>query len=241
MDDKKVPENIRKMLEDFILELKGVYGEGLISVVLYGSASSGEFSSKHSNVNVAVILDDARLTNLARMSALINKSRFRMVYPVFFTEDYLNRSTDVFPIEFLDMQENHITLYGKEVLKHLKIDPKNLRFQCEQELKSKLINIKRSYLKTNTRQELISILFKSFTSTLHILRNLIRIKGAIPSYSKEGVLNEISREFGVDVRGFSKILRAKNGNMKLSHKEADGLFIDFVDSLEHIVNIVDGL
>ena len=58
-----------------------------------------------------------------------------MINPVFFTEDYIIRSTDVFPIEFLDMKENHVTLYGKDLFEAIAVDTKNLRFQCEQEIK----------------------------------------------------------------------------------------------------------
>ena len=35
---------------------------------------------------------------------------------------------------------------GRDILKDLKIDLKNLRFQCEQELKGKLLNLRQAYL-----------------------------------------------------------------------------------------------
>jgi len=149
------------MLDDFVKGLRSIYGEGLVSAILYGSAASGEYSSANSNVNLAVVLDDSGLANIARAARLVNKRKFRLVKPVFFTEKYIASSTDVFPLEFLDMKENNIVLYGKDLLKDVRVDEKNLRFQCEQELKSKLINIKTAYLDHRSAADRKKLLFNS--------------------------------------------------------------------------------
>jgi len=235
------PEKFTIMLDSFVLGLKNIYGEGLLSVMLYGSAASGEFTKKHSNLNLAVLLNDTSLANISRSSKLINRYRFRRITPVFFTEKYIERSTDIFPIEFLDMKENHALLYGKDFAAGLKIDLKNLRFQCEQELKSKLIKIKNAYVAHERSADLKDILFGFLTSSLHILRNMLRLKGRVPPYSKEDVIRDIGEEFKIEMAAFVKILDAKKGNSRLNNKEVKNLFFDFADNLEKIVGIVDSL
>ncbi len=47
--------------------------------------------------------------------------------PLFLTEEQINSSTDIFPIEFLDMQENYTVIYGKDVLRDISVDIKNLQ------------------------------------------------------------------------------------------------------------------
>ena len=239
MKEITLAKNIQKIISEFIKSLQAVYGHNLISVILYGSAASGEYTRRHSNVNVAVVLSDTTLNTLARISRILRMRKFLMINPVFFTEDYIARSTDVFPIEFMDMKENHIVLYGKDVLKDIAIDMKNLRFQCEQELKSKIINTKRIYLRTTNKFLLKKFLFKTITSSIHILRNLIRLKGKTPPYAKEEVLNEIAREFSLDIMPLQKILDAKNKNIRLSRKELAGLFTSLVGTLEAISDKVD--
>lgn len=242
MENINLPQRSKNILEDFIKGLRDAYGEGLVSVILYGSAASNEFATRLSNINLAVILNDAGLGNLARISGLVNKDRFRILNSVFFTEDYIKRSVDVFPIEFLDMKENHIVLFGKDILKVLSIDTRNLRFQCEQELKAKLLNIKRLYIRSRgDKAALRSLLFKSSISTLHILRNLIRLKGRTPAYIKEDVLKELALEFQIDTAGLTKILEARNKNLKLSYKETESLFYAFTKELERIIDMVDRL
>jgi len=239
MERVGLPQKIRKILDDFVQTLRGVYGEEIVSVILYGSLASGEYADRYSNVNLAVVLTDTSLNNLAKISHAINDKRFRAINPVFFTESYIKRSTDVFPIEFLDMKENHIVLYGRDVLEGLQIEMKNLRFQCEQELKSKLLNIKRHYMSTRGKAALRQLLFRQFTSSLHILRNLIRLKGLTPPYSKQDLLKIVSQEFHIDAGNLNKILEAKNSNLKLSHKEIDELFFAFVAALEEITGKID--
>ena len=227
-------------LHIFTQNLKDIYKEELLSLILYGSAASGEFIDKHSNLNVLVVLKNTDLSNLKKASGVINK--FKMINPLFLTEDYITSSTDIFPIEFIDMQENYILLYGKDILKEINIDIKNLRFQCEQELKAKLIHLRQGYIRINNdKAALRNLLFRSFTSVLHILRNVLRLKNKKPSYLKQDILKEVALEFPIDTIIWGKILAAKNKQIKLSNKETEELFVDFVRALEEIVGMVDKL
>ena len=236
MNNIKLP-----ILQDFVNGAKDIYHEGLISVILYGSAASGEFSALHSNINLALILSDTSLSNLSKIAPLLKKSKFRLLKTIFFTEGYILTSADVFPVEFLDMKENHKILYGRDLLSNLQIDVRNLRFQCEQELKSKIINIKRAYLDHIDSPNLDRMLMKFFTSSLHILRNVLRLKSGRAIYRKEEILNEAAGEFNIDISTMKKILDAKLANKRLPGKQASGLFISFVDILEKISGVVDSL
>ena len=240
MRELKISDKLKNTLQNFNKTLKDIYQDELISLILYGSAASGEFVDKHSNLNALVILRNTDLGILKRASRIINK--FRMINPLFLTENYINNSTDIFPIEFLDMQENYLVLYGKDVLKNIDVNTSNLRFQCEQELKAKLINLKQLYLRINRdKVALRNLLFKSFTSVLHILRNVLRLKGRKPPYLKQDILKEVKSEFQIDINIWEKILAAKLKQIKLKSKDTEELFIKFVRELEIIVEIVDKL
>lgn len=241
MDKLNLPKKYNYLLEDFKNNLERRYANGLVSVILYGSAASGEFVNKHSNINLLVVLNDTSLGNLSKSIDLLNSNKFRLLTPIFFTEDYIGNSTDTFPIEFLDMKENYSVLFGKDVLRDIQIDVRNLRFQCEQELKSKIIQIKNFYLKHNNKADLKILLFKSFTSVLHILRNLVRLKGKDPLYLKMESLSQLAGEFSIDQNCFEKILNAKNKNTNISYKETKELFFNFVDELEKIITAIDKL
>lgn len=241
MKELNLPDKIKKIIDEFVGQLKGAYGEGLVSVILHGSVVSGEYASRHSNVNVAVILKDASIGSLSKVSGFINKRKFMIISPVFFTEDYIKRSTDVFPIEFIDMKENSLALYGRDLFKDIDIDIKNLRFQCEQELKSKIVNMKMAFLRSTDVSMLKKILFKSLTSSLHILRNLVRLKGKKPSYSRTDILKEVSLEFGVAIAPLKDILDLRSGNLNPCREKVIRLFARLVETLEAISDKVDRL
>ena len=240
MEELKISGKLRNILQQFILGLKDIYQEELVSIILYGSAASGEFIEKHSNLNLLVVLHNTNLGNLNRATRFIDK--FRIINPLFLTENYIKRSTDIFPIEFLDMQENHFLLYGRDILKEINIDINNLRFQCEQELKAKLISLKQLYLRiSRDKAALRDLLLRSITSILHISRNVLRLKGKRPPYKKDEILKELAAEFQIDTGVWAKILAAKNKQVKLGNKDIENLFVNFINELEKIVDIVDRL
>lgn len=239
MEELKLPNNIRKIIGKFTGSLKDIYGDELVSVVLYGSAASGEFTGTHSNINLAIVLKEASVRSIKKAAQLVKKRKYSIINPIFFTEKYISGSLDVFPIEFLDIKENHFLLHGRDIFNDLRVDLRNLGFQCEQELKSKILNIKKLYLKADSKSFLKSLLFKSITSSLHILRNIIRLKGKAPPYRKEAILDEISRELTVDCSGLKRILDAKNNNLRLKTEEIDELFTQLIDTLESISDKLD--
>lgn len=240
--EKTIPDaKIVNTCDDFVKGLKSIYDDGLVSVMLYGSAASGEYSGANSNINLAIVLKDFSLANVAKASELVNKYKFRSIKPIFLTEKYIASSVDVFPLEFLDMKENNIALYGKDVLSGISIDVKNLRFQCEQEIKSKLINIKTAYLSCRTASDRKKLLLKFFTSSLHILKNILRLKGGAVVRSGEAIIRDASATFGLDLSVCKKILDMKSGNLKLKPSEVENLFFDFAAQLEKIADAVDRL
>lgn len=240
MEELKISVKLRNILQQFIRGLKDIYQEELVSIILYGSAVSGEFIEKHSNLNLLVVLHNTNLENLKGATRFINK--FRIINPLFLTEDYIKRSTDIFPIEFLDIQENYSVLYGKDILKDVDIDIRNLRFQCEQELKAKLISLRQLYLRINkNKTALKDLLLRTITSILHISRNVLRLRGKRPPYKKDEILKELAAEFQIDTGVWAKILAAKNKQVKLGNKDIENLFVNFISELEKIVDIVDRL
>jgi len=232
---------VKSILDAFIRSLENIYRDNLVSVILYGSAASGEFVNKRSNLNIIVVLNRDDLSEIKKASGLINKPKFSIIKPLFFTQEYISTSCDVFPIEFLDIKENYIVVSGKDVLKDINIDTRNLRFQCEQELKARLINLRHAYLRVRNPGALRDLLLNSFTSILHILRSVLKIKGKVAPYLKQEVIKEVSKEFQINASIWESILAAKNNRIKLSNKEVEELFINFMSDLNKVCNAVDRL
>jgi len=238
MENLKMPDKLKVILKTFTDDLLEIYQGELVSVVLYGSAASGEFVDKHSNLNLLIVLKNTGFNDLKKSAKILR--RFKMLNVLFLTESYILSSLDIFPIEFLDMQENNFVLYGKDILKDIHIDTRNLRFQCEQELKQKLLKLQHAYIRAGSNNRILNtLLFSFFTSILHILRNVLRLKGIAPAYLKHEIIKELALQFNIESLLWEKILAARNKQIKLSAHESEELFIDFIKEVEIIISAVD--
>lgn len=240
MSESRLPAKIQNIVSAFTQGLKEVYPDELVSVILYGSAASGEFVDKHSNLNLLVVLKTGELSVLKRSNKLVRKTA--LINSLFLTEDYISASTDTFPIEFLDMRENYAVIFGKDVLKDIHIDLGNLRFQCEQELKAKLIKLRQGYLYSNNNpDELRGMLLLMINPVLHISRNILRLKGKACPYKKSDIIRQLADDFAIDADCWNRILSAKNKQIKISNIQIDGLFGRFIKDLGNLTGIADEL
>ena len=240
MPEADILEKLNKKITAFVNQLKSVYGETLVSVILYGSSASAEFIAGHSNLNFLVVLSNFNQDTLKKGVKITNQ--YALFETLFLTQNYINSSLDIFPVEFLDMQENYKVIYGQDILKHLNIDLKNLRFQCEQELRIKLIALRQFYFKSSRNKRLLLLtLLKTFISTLHVLRNVLRLIGKTPPYKKDLIIHELARVLSINVSVWERILTIKNKNEKIRNADIEYLYAQFIDELDKWVEFVDKL
>jgi len=240
MSENNIPDRLNKKITIFTNQLKTVYLDDLESVILYGSGSSAEFVLNHSNLNFLIVLHNFNPATLKKAEKIVNS--FPHFEPLFLTQANINSSLDIFPIEFLDMKENYKVIYGQDILRNLSIDIKNLRFQCEQELRIKLIALRQLYCKSSSHKRLLlSVLLKTYTSVLHILRNVLRLTGKPAPYKKDLIIHELSRTLSINVSVWQRILAIKNNSEKIALKDIDGLYAQFIEELDKWVEFVDKL
>ena len=236
MEQEKIDPRHAAVLKTLTQDLCRAYGDELVSLVLYGSAASGDFIEKHSNLNLLAVLKDCAPEKIKLASAPLR--RLKTANLLILSEKDIAASTDVFPIEFLDMQENYYLLDGKDILKDVHVDMRNLRFQCEHELKAKLFRLRHTYMVERDNGVLARLLLASFTSIVHILRNALRIKDKVVPYSKRNALPLIAEEFAIDLPLWENILAAREKRLRLKVDTAL-TFAAFMRDLETVVGIVD--
>ena len=234
---------IEKIARDFTEDIRKLYGKKLISLFLYGSAAGEDYIPGKSDINLLVVLEEINVGDLDLYLKIKKKwERKKVVTPLFLTEDYIRRSLDVFPIEFLDLKEKHVTLYGRDLLAELTIDPANLRLQIESEIKGKLLRLRQSYMELEGKPEKVKKLLDIALSSLTpAFRNLLRLVGEEVPLSKPEILEKIAKRFGLDSDLFDRWWRLKTGEMKASTAEIRKLFGEVHEEIEKLMDIVDGL
>jgi len=104
-------------LQELVDRLKQAQGDGLRSVILYGSAAAGEHNEHFSDLNVLCVLTRVSPAELAGSGPIFEWWRkLGNPSPLLLSEEELRTSTDCFPIEFHDMQERRRVLFGKDLI-----------------------------------------------------------------------------------------------------------------------------
>lgn len=231
----------RKVIEPYCNKMLRIHQHNILSLLVYGSAVGVDYIPKKSNINLAIIFDNIKMADLDRSLKLVNKGRRKkIIAPLFLTDEYMKTSADIFPIEFLEMKENHLLIYGEDFLEKLEISREYLRLQCEQQLKGKLIRLRQAYLEIGrNRKAIMTLILESFSAFLPVIRNLLRLKEGTVSYNKEEVLTKAKECFGIDLELFKKLLILKAEGKVPGREELKEIFAKYMEEIFKLAMIAD--
>ena len=167
---------MRHQFDAFIDDLRMTHGKNLASVILYGSAAAGDFVRRQSDYNLLIALHEIKPQDLRAAQAPLREwNKMGHSLPVYFTVSELQNAADVFPIEFHQMERARLVLYGADVLANLDISDEYLRHQTEYELRSKLIQLRRSYIPSSgSVTGLVNLMTESLSSFSALFRAVFR-------------------------------------------------------------------
>lgn len=236
-------EKTRGTIQKFTEEMKALFGKNLSSLLLYGSAAGDNFDTERSDINFIIILSKIDMDMLRKYTGVSMKwQKKKVATPLILTEDYILNSADVFPIEFLELKENHILLYGKDILRELTVDLKNLKLQVEEQLKGKLLHLRGGFLDSGEKKEYLEkLLTSSLIAFVPIFRNVLRLMEKGVPVSRGTLFRDFCSEVGLNDRPFFRVWELKGGRTKLTKEEVIELFGEYLSQIERLVEKVDNL
>jgi len=234
---------VKRLIEPYLGKLLNIHKENILSINLYGSVSGRDFSPKTSDINLLVIFEKLKFSDLKNSLKLVSSGiPQKIAAPLFLTLEHIKTSQDVFPIEFLDMKENHLCLYGQDILSAIDINDKHLRLFCEEQIKGKLIRLRQAYLEIGLRKKGIESLMKeSLYALIPVFRNLLRLKGITPPIEKEAILIKLSAQFNLDGGTFKAILKDKRDDEKIAGVDVEVYFEKYFAQIQQLARLVDRL
>ncbi len=229
------------VLTKFIEGLNKVSGTNLKSVVLFGSRASNEAEGAGADYNILIITDKVSIGYLDAVSALMEKwVKIGNHPPMIFTTEEFRNSSDVFPIEFLDMKNNHRVLVGEDPFAGMEIRDWHLRHECEYELRSKLLRLRQSYLMAlGNKQGLRSLLVGSVSSFMVLFRYALKIVGEPVPGDKQESLKHAAVRFGISVDTFEQAMKVRRGQLDLDAVELSDLLAKYLSDIEKVITVVD--
>jgi len=223
MDVSPYIVNIPAEFNDFAREIQRDGPVEVHSVTVVGSVLTPDFLADRSDINSIVVVEEVKVDFLDFMISLGKKyAPQRIAAPMLMTPEYIDTSLDVFPIEFFNYREIHHIAQGSDLLSDLDIDRRDLRLQCEREMKSKLLWLHQGYISSLGNEELlVRQLNRSITDYLHLFRSILHLAGRSLSLSAHDTVQAVEQLLELDQRIFSRVLEMKkngqDGTEQLCH------------------------
>lgn len=238
MELEKVIDNINNIS----LKLDENLGDKLVAFYLFGSIMiSEDFHPGISDINTFIVLkDNANSEDILKIKDLYRGSKkIPLAIPLILKESEIIKSADVFPIEFLEIIEKNRLIRGKDVLLELKISKKDVRVQCESEIRSKIIGLRKMLFGIDEISKNLDIIYKSLTSTIILLKQLLRLKDIeIPS-TRMGIIEAIEKNFGRKLTGIKNLYLCREKKEKLNRPTIQRLLTNYLEELEFFSEIID--
>ncbi len=235
---------VQEALSGLISDLQAAHGDNLASVVLYGSAAAGDHIELQSDYNLLIALKRITPEDLRLAQAPMREwQRLGHPLPVYFTVEELTDASDVFPIEFHQMANARIVLYGRDPFEFAQLSDRNLRHQTEYELRSKLIQLRRLYIPASrSTEKLCELMSDSLASFAALFRAVLLLHGKDAPVAKPECVRATTQLLKLDFYPFEKIFAFRaNGTMPSSEKETNDIFAAYLDQIQRVIDDVDHL
>lgn len=239
----KTIKDPKEIFPEIINDYQGLYGDDLISIILYGSAAGQDYRPGKSDINFMIVLSEEGIEHLDRAIPVEKKWRKRNVaIPLFLTENYVETSMDVFPIEYLNFKRNYMPVFGKDLLKDLTFDPEFIRLQCEREIKGKLLILREAFLETAGKGKALKhVIGQSIPALVAIFEALLYLKGKELPKENLALVRSTCEAFDLDAGVFEKLLGIKEEKIKPSNHEIGELYKNYLREMRKLAKLVDTL
>jgi predicted nucleotidyltransferase len=234
---------MEKLLNELVSRLQAAYGDDLVSVVLYGSAASGEYHKKFSDLNVLCVLKQVGLAELKRGREAVRWWRKQnQPLPMVLSREEVENANDVFPIEFLDIQQNHRTLHGEDVVAQIVVQTQQHRRQVEHELRGGLLRLRERYLGLqDDKQGVARLMLDSLPTFSTLIRHALILSGGPAPLKKREIFRAAAERFSISAEPFEILLSTREGARKLAEEEILPQFAAYLKEITRLAEIVDKL
>lgn len=192
---ERLPAEMREPIRRYADLVREIAGDHARSLTLYGAIAAGTFEPDiHTAQNVLVLdaVDLRGLRTLAEHGSTLGKSN--IAAPLIMTPEYIRDSLDTFPLELLEISQQHLVVFGDDLFANLSFDESHMRLQCERELKSILIGMRQALLAAAGREEFVDAIEANVAATLmRTLRGMLWLKGTRDAQPAAAVVEQAEK------------------------------------------------
>ena len=241
LDKINIRDRDKEAIAKYINCMTSVFGEKILSIILYGSAVKDNYFPGSSDLNLLVVFPRFDVKYLKDLSPIVKGFKGRSKISSYVMGlDEISRSTDVFPIAYLDIKRYHKVLLGEDIFADMEIDPANIRYDLERQVRNISRRLREMYMHSNyTANELRYMVVADFSGFSYHLATLLYLMGNEVPARKEEIILVAAEKFQLDITALEKIIVLKSGGNTPPKVEMQQIFEDYVKIVETIVEISD--
>lgn len=235
----QIRDGVKSFAEKLIAEL----GNNLQSITLVGSGLTEDYRPGQSDINTVLVLGRQTLASLNAISALAKPMRKKRISPpLLMTESYIEQSRDVFSVEFLDFQLTHQTILGNDPFAALTFGKKDVRLQCERELKAILIRLRQGYIASAANKKLVrDVLISTAKGLMPLLRAILWLKDIDRPTKAELTFGKAAEQFSINMESLTTTRKWQYQKVRLGEAEMENAFESVYATVEQLALLVDKL
>jgi hypothetical protein len=238
--DRAIPE---KLLTEFVTRVRQAGGANLQSVILYGSAVTGEYDPEFSNLNLLCIVGETTLPKLQMLAPVVDWwAKQKHPAPLMITQAEMVHSADVFAIELLDIRRQHRVLFGPDVIGTLEIPMHLHRAQLEYELREKLILLRqRLLLATGDKERMWELLLRSVPAFATLFRHAVIAQGLPVPATKREAIQALAASLSLDASPIEHLLDIREHRAEPRQFDVAQQAARYLAAIEQVTDAVDKL
>jgi len=221
-----LPAQAGEAVQSLAETLRADLGENLRSLSVVGSALTQDFDPARSDINTVLVVGRRSHELLGRIASYgRTMGRKHLRAPLLMTPEYIERSVDVFGVELLDFQLNHLTVVGDDPFDRLEFTKSDVRLQCERELKASLIGLRQGYIRSMGDHRLIGeVLAGCLGNVLPVMRAMLWLEGRERSPLANATIAAAADAFGFDAATLAPVVRLRRHEEKARAETVDASF-----------------
>jgi hypothetical protein len=218
---------VKPVLDD----LQRVFGDRLEALVVYGWRSTGP-------VPTLALVRSLSFDDLNACAARTGAwRRAGAATPLLVTRADFARSLDAFPIEYGEIMQHHVVMFGTDPFQDLVITHEDLRRACEVQVKSHLLHLREDYLESGGHYADIDALVRESVPGFEaLLRHLSRLDDQTGKSASD--LVHYAQRLRLDPRTVGDLIALAESTGP-SPVDAVKLFPAYLDTMERLAEFVD--
>ncbi|HET8721889.1 MAG TPA: hypothetical protein VFM24_07665, partial [Nitrospira sp.] len=148
-----------------------------------------------------------------------------IITPLFLTDHEIRTSSALFPLEFLEIQEHHRVLGGRDPFVGFHVDGRRIGDAVMQGLAGHLLRLRQRFAESGGANDAVMILLPlAVTSMIPLLRGIQRMRGWPVLTQSDAVIKDVGDRLQLDLQGLHDALMLKRGMISPGPSEVPRVF-----------------